>query len=193
MSISEIQKYIDQNLTQRQIAEKLGVSHTTLRYWLKKYNMKTRTTRYRTWTDQQLIDAVEKSEYMSDVILSLGLTVRPGNYETVKLHVKRLGLDTTHFLGNSSKNRRGGPSPIPDDVLFSQDSVHGRGVAKSRIIKNNLFPYECALCGIAEWHKKKLSLVLDHINGVNNDHRLDNLRFLCPNCNSQQDTFCRKN
>lgn len=193
MDINEIQKYINQGLTQRQMAEKLKVSHTTMRYWLKKYNMKTTHTYYRTWDDEQLVSAVKKSEYMSDVIKLLGLTVRPGNYDTVKSHVKRLGLDTSHFLGNGSKNRRGGPIPIPSDLLFSQNSRHGRGVVKNRIIKDNLLPYKCALCNIAEWCGERLSLVLDHINGVNNDHRLDNLRFLCPNCNSQQDTFCRKN
>jgi hypothetical protein len=39
------------------------------------------------------------------------------------------------------------------------------------------------------WQSKTLTLVLDHINGVNNDNRLKNLRFLCPNCNSQTKTF----
>jgi hypothetical protein len=36
-------------------------------------------------------------------------------------------------------------------------------------------------------------MVIDHINGKNNDNRIENLRLLCPNCNSQQDTFCGKN
>jgi hypothetical protein len=36
-------------------------------------------------------------------------------------------------------------------------------------------------------------MVLDHINGVPNDNRLENLRFLCPNCNSQTDTFAGRN
>lgn len=34
-------------------------------------------------------------------------------------------------------------------------------------------------------------MILDHINGVRNDNRLFNLRFLCPNCNATQQTFCR--
>lgn len=38
-----------------------------------------------------------------------------------------------------------------------------------------------------------LTLQLDHINRVNNDHRLTNLRFLCPNCHSQTDTYAGKN
>ncbi|MBJ7332825.1 MAG: hypothetical protein JHC95_23225 [Solirubrobacteraceae bacterium] len=38
-----------------------------------------------------------------------------------------------------------------------------------------------------------MSLILDHINGVPNDHRLENLRILCPNCNATLDTHCGRN
>jgi hypothetical protein len=34
------------------------------------------------------------------------------------------------------------------------------------------------------------ALVLDHINGVHDDHRLENVRILCPNCNATLDTHC---
>ena len=40
---------------------------------------------------------------------------------------------------------------------------------------------------------KKISLILDHINGVHNDNRITNLRFVCPNCNATLDTHCGKN
>jgi hypothetical protein len=43
------------------------------------------------------------------------------------------------------------------------------------------------------WNNKGLVLQLDHINGVHNDNRVENLRILCPNCHSQTDTFCAKN
>jgi 5-methylcytosine-specific restriction endonuclease McrA len=36
-------------------------------------------------------------------------------------------------------------------------------------------------------------LVLDHVNGAKHDWRLENLRLLCPNCNSQTPTFCGRN
>jgi 5-methylcytosine-specific restriction endonuclease McrA len=60
-------------------------------------------------------------------------------------------------------------------------------------VKENRLEYKCANCGIKEWNNLPLSLQLDHINGVNNDHRLENLRFLCPNCHSQTDTYSGKN
>lgn len=67
-----------------------------------------------------------------------------------------------------------------------------RSKIRSEIIKNKLLPYMCDKCGISEWKGNSLSLHLDHINGINNDNRLDNLRFLCPNCHSQTDTYCGK-
>jgi predicted amidophosphoribosyltransferase len=39
----------------------------------------------------------------------------------------------------------------------------------------------------------KISLILDHINGIHNDNRIENLRIVCPNCNAGLDTFAGKN
>ena len=61
---------------------------------------------------------------------------------------------------------------------------------KKRILRANLKEYKCDICGISEWKSKPLHLQLDHINGNKIDNRLENLRFICPNCHSQTDTFC---
>ena len=62
------------------------------------------------------------------------------------------------------------------------------------LINENRLEYKCAECGNrGEWLGKPLSLQLDHINGKNNDHRIENLRFLCPNCHTQTDTYSGKN
>jgi 5-methylcytosine-specific restriction endonuclease McrA len=68
-----------------------------------------------------------------------------------------------------------------------------RASVRKRIIKENLLPYECNECGIKEWKGKALSLHLDHINGMNGDNRIENLRFLCPNCHSLTETYTGKN
>ena len=57
------------------------------------------------------------------------------------------------------------------------------------LYKSGWKEYKCEICGISEWQGKELSLQLDHINGINNDNRIENLRLLCPNCHSQTETF----
>ena len=65
---------------------------------------------------------------------------------------------------------------------------------KQRILKENLIPYRCIECNNGGTHNNKpLTLHLDHINGINNDNRIENLRFLCPNCHSQTETYAGKN
>ena len=83
---------------------------------------------------------------------------------------------------------------ISDADAFIENSGLARHLIKKRIIRDKLLEYKCSCCGLGDsWNGKTLSLQLDHINGINNDHRLENLRFLCPNCHTQQDTYAAKN
>jgi hypothetical protein len=82
----------------------------------------------------------------------------------------------------------------PDEVVFCENSTYARHSVKARIRTNNLIEYKCACCGLGpEWHDKPMPLILDHIHGVNNDNRLENLRFVCSNCDSQLPTYKSKN
>lgn len=92
--------------------------------------------------------------------------------------------------------RRGDIKPrrqaMPIEELLSS-SRRCRGHVKIRLIRAGLLPLHCAICGIAEWLNQPLSLELDHINGMKGDHRLENLRLLCPNCHSQTPTWGGRN
>lgn len=81
-----------------------------------------------------------------------------------------------------------------NECVFVEGSSYPRHGIKKRILKGNLLEYKCSCCNNdGNWNGQKLVLQLDHINGVNNDHRIQNLRFLCPNCHTQQDTYAAKN
>jgi hypothetical protein len=69
-----------------------------------------------------------------------------------------------------------------------------RGQIKRFIIRNNIINYICDNCKCNDqWMGKSMPLILDHINGIKDDNRLENLRFLCSNCDSIQDTYKGKN
>jgi len=81
-----------------------------------------------------------------------------------------------------------------DEEVFVENSTYDRKGIKKRILDQNLIQYKCDCCGIGpEWNGKPMPLILDHVNGISNDHRLSNLRFVCSNCDSQLDTYKSRN
>lgn len=67
-----------------------------------------------------------------------------------------------------------------------------RGIFRDYILQeqNNC----CAICGIPNiWHGKQLNFILDHIDGDAANSERSNLRLICPNCDSQLDTYKSKN
>lgn len=76
------------------------------------------------------------------------------------------------------------------DDVFVKGSNYRSSHLKNWILSECLIDYVCSECGnTGEHNNKQLTLELDHINGDNTDNRLNNLRFLCPNCHSQTPTF----
>jgi len=119
------------------------------------------------------------------------LQIKNGNSrDFINNKILNYNIDISHF-----KNYNINPYyRITNEDLFKCDSNEPRGKIRLRVIKKKLIPYVCECCGQDEnWQGKIMPLVLDHKNGINNDHRLQNLRFLCSNCDSIQDTYKSKN
>jgi len=83
---------------------------------------------------------------------------------------------------------------FPDKDVFVENSTYPRHRLKERILKQSLIEYKCAVCSLGpEWQGKPMPLILDHVNGKNNDNRIENLRFVCSNCDTQLPTYKSKN
>ena len=135
-----------------------------------------------------LEEAVKTSKSFREVMQKLGYTSRGGNsYVRLLTEAKAQGYDMSHFGSNNQRF-------TIEEICVENSTYTSISVLKKRLVKEGYMHYCCACCGNSGiWNDKPISLQLDHINGKCNDHRLENLRFLCPNCHSQTDTYAGKN
>lgn len=145
---------------------------------------------------ENLKSIVEQCETYKQVIQCLGLNINGTNYSKVKKMISDNKLSTNHFLSSSEFMKKYGNNKevLSMSKILIENSNYPRGSLKKRLVREKLIEYKCKICeNKGEWMGKKISLILDHINGVNNDNRLENLRFLCPNCEATLDTHCGGN
>lgn len=144
-------------------------------------------------SDEQFREIVANSYSYSDCLRALGLGTNGGSStDVLKRRIQELGCSTEHFNRGKSIGNQGIKRSL-DDILVENSTYTSTTHLKNRLLNAKLLEYKCAICGITEWLNNPISLQLDHKNGNNRDNRLENLRFLCPNCHSQTDTYAGKN
>jgi 5-methylcytosine-specific restriction endonuclease McrA len=131
------------------------------------------------------------------VLNKLNLRCAGGNYKTIKKYIELYNIDISHFETDDERYSRlikyNTNNKIPLEDILVINSTYSRTNLKPRLISENILEYKCIECGnTGEWNGKPITLQLDHVNGVYNDNRVENLRFLCPNCHSQTETYAGK-
>ena len=161
--------------------------------------MKKRTSPIWSIPPQEFQELLDTSNSFVDILIKVGLDPYNGNHKTLNHRIKEEGFDISVLEKNRKKSRDNHMKSLLEkktyrleDILV-ENSKHGSHHLKNKLISQNILKNECSICkNNGEWFGKKLSLQLDHINGINNDNRLENLRLLCPNCHSQTETFSGK-
>ncbi len=147
-----------------------------------------KSKKIRELTKQQLIDLIEKSHSLADMLRNLEMDPRSCYYKVLRERLEHFHLDPQF----AKRGNNFGRSRKLEEILV-KNSTYNRVCLKNRLIKAGLLEYKCNICGLGpEWNGQPLSLQIDHINGVNTDNRLKNLRIICPNCHSQTETYCGK-
>ena len=146
---------------------------------------------------EELEILVKNSFSKSEVLRKMNLRPVGGNYKSLDLRLKKWEIDIKHFTGqgwNTGEKFRVIKPAIPlIEILIKNSTYSNNNELKKKLIKNNLLLNICNECKINSWNNKNIILELNHINGINDDNRIENLELLCPNCHSQTSNFRGRN
>ena len=140
-------------------------------------------------SDEEIVSVALSTPSATSAASILGI-----KYSTFKVHAERLGVFKTNQSG------KGISKPITDDrKIILSDILEGKyphyqsNKLRKRLIIEGVKESKCECCGLTEWLGKNISLELDHIDGNCYNHRIENLRIVCPNCHAQTETYRGKN
>lgn len=142
-------------------------------------------------SDAQIQVIVDASYSNADFLAAIHIGRDPRQRRWLESHLVERGMSARPIA--SIRGRAGGPRERDLSELFSRDSKRDTGTLKKRIIRDDLLSHQrCASCSMGRtWNDELLNFHLDHIDGDRRNNTLENLRFLCPNCHSQTDTYCK--
>lgn len=147
------------------------------------------------YSKEEAKEAIAASLSWSESLRRLNMCFSGGNWRTLKKYAEIWSISADHFDQAEAIRRGRRKTVTPIDEILREKSTYSRSSLKRRLIAEGLKAPQCELCGQGEaWRGKPMGLILDHINGVRDDNRLENLRIVCPNCAATFDTHCgRKN
>ena len=144
------------------------------------------------YTKDYLEKIVKESTCYWDVIEKCGISKQEGNFQYISRLISRLNIDKSHFVDQRGGNKK--HKPLEDILLKGPFLTISGNKLKEKLYKAGLKQPVCEICGQNDiWRGVKISLILDHKDGDRTNNELENLRIVCPNCNSTLDTHCGKN
>jgi hypothetical protein len=145
------------------------------------------------FTEEELREAVAQSISYSETLRRLRMRAAGGNHRTMQKYVRLWGISVEHFDPDAARRSALARGSVPLDDVLVEHSTYSRGHLKQRLFDAGLKERRCELCGQGEiWHGRRMSLILDHINGVADDNLLENLQVVCANCAATLETHCGK-
>lgn len=164
---------------------------------------KSRVKRSKIWeiAREEIQKALDECNSYTEILEKFNLNPYSGMRTTFMSRIKKENYDLSKFEKNSNEYKKSicigkFTQSNKKDILsiLTENSNYSRVHLKKRLISENILENKCSECSLSGiWNNKPITLQLDHINGIRNDNRIENIRLLCPNCHSQTHTFSGRN
>lgn len=176
-------------MTLREIAAEQGCAHSKVWYWVKKHGLE--YVPRRKYSAAQMRGFAEGCTSVSGVMRKMGVHISGSSHELISRRLTEVGI----VFGPEPSRRHSRVRLTADQILVRRPSGSGRirPPALRRALIEIGVPEKCLFCGQPpEWCGKPLRLQVDHADGDAANNERTNLRFLCPNCHSQTETYGNK-
>jgi hypothetical protein len=115
------------------------------------------------------------------------------HFNTFKRYAVAFGVYNPNTSGKGLKKPKTTGKIPTNEILEGRHPQYQTNKLRLRLIADGIKDEKCEICGVEDWLGKRLAFELDHIDGNSNNHLLENLRIVCPNCHSQTETYRAKN
>ena len=140
------------------------------------------------YSKEELQNIIKNSSSYKDALRKLGISASGDSYNSLRKRIEEEEIDVSNLKVKKPGIKR------TEENVFVLNSTADQSTLRKFYLKGQYSEYKCSICNLEPiWQGKELTLILDHINGINNDDRLENLRWVCPNCNQQLPTTGSKN
>jgi hypothetical protein len=184
----EFEEFVRQGLSSNDIAKAIGKSQTSVRHWLRKFNLETKPTyslsnRYK-FSDEEIKVAWEKSDSINSFLKEIGVNKSGGSFYHYKKRLLKMGFDPT--LKTEWRKKGAKISAEKSNAKSLNRKVRLPRTQLKKAMDLAEISYECNICGIFEWRGVKIKLHIHHRDHDKTNNAKENLEYLCPNCHGIQ-------
>lgn len=144
------------------------------------------------FTKEELEYVINTYDSWSSILRALG--IYDAHNKRISTLIKRLDFLDIDYSKIHYVKKSGCTKKYSFNEVFKKNNNISPYTVREHFKKLTKDSYNCAICGLGpEWNGKPLVLTMDHIDGNHNNNEFSNLRWLCPNCDRQTETYSGKN
>lgn len=191
----KVQKLLSEGKSRVEIANILDCQKSTVNYYAnpknwEKFERKQKTQTKRLEFEEAILSVVNQATSASNICDLIGIQHTNVNIKRVLDFLEEKNINPEWKQKQANRKPQGYWNK---DNIFTEKSYFQRSKLKDKLIEFGLKEAKCEMCGNNQWLDQQIPLQIHHINGINDNNRLENLQILCPNCHALTDNYCGKN